>query len=75
MYEKATLHGRVGIKPPVNVVPKRVLTPEQKRRKAFLRKCRLERLNELIRQHAGDSDYFHSVSRWRHEKLDLIEFT
>jgi hypothetical protein len=72
-YEKATLFARRSIKPPTNLAAKRVLTPEQKRRKAFLRKCRLERLDELIKRHAGDQDYFKSMSEWRREKLDLIE--
>lgn len=71
-YEKATRFGGESIKPPMKLAA-RTLTPEQKRRAAFLREFRLKRLDELINQHAGDPDYLHSVSQWRREKLDLLE--
>ena len=47
-------------------------SPQTKRRERFLRDFRMRRLDELIKQHAGDKDYFASVSAWRKEKLDLL---
>ena len=47
-------------------------SPQTKRREKFLRDFRIKRLDELIKAHAGDKDYFASVSAWRKEKLDLL---
>jgi hypothetical protein len=51
---------------------KYLASPQTKRREKFLRDYRLRQLDELIKQHAGDKDYFASISAWRREKLDLL---
>jgi hypothetical protein len=48
-------------------------SPERQKREKFLRDYRIKRLDELIKQHAGDKDYFESMSAWRREKLTLLE--
>ena len=75
MYrETATRFGPRGVVPAMinNAAPKRVLSPERQRVETLIRKCRRNQLDWLIKQHAGDKDYFLSVSAWRREKIDLL---
>jgi hypothetical protein len=72
-YERATRFGRSGVTVPAMITPKRALSPERQRVEILLRKHRMNQLDWLINQHAGDKDYFLSVSSWRREKCDLLE--
>ena len=68
-YEKATRWGRV--LPSMASAAAKPLTAEQKRRRQFLRDYRIKELNGFIAQYSGRPGYYSTISKWRHELIDL----